>query len=199
MDRHNTYLKLGHVFLMLSMSLSAACSGSLFKVKPAVELPALPPSAKSVEAGGVMLRVAPLLTDEESQELFEANLPLSGLLPVRIELNYESGGVPLELKRVKFRLRDAQGVEWKLVSPKQAIARILKANGINLYNPSSRKQFEKDFNAYAFDLKASLSAGERRRQGFLFFQSTNKERVASPTGLVLSVQGLPQPAELRLN
>src|SRR5438270_429299 len=148
MDRQKTHIILSHFLLLLAIIASAACSGSLFKVKPAIELPALPSSAKSVDAGGVALRVAPLLTDEESQELFEANLPLSGLLPVRIELNYESGGVPLELKRTKFRLRDGVGRDWKLLSAKQAISQILKANGIKLYNPGSRKQFVKDFTAY---------------------------------------------------
>jgi len=178
---------------------SVACSGSLFKVKPAANLPPLPSSAKSADAGGVAVRVAPLLTDEESQQLFEANLPLSGVLPVRIELNYETGGVPLELKRTRFRLRDGEGREWKTVSPKQAISRILKTNGVTLYNPSSRKQFEKEFTAYAIDLKTPLPASERRRQGFLFFQTPGKEPVASPRGLALSIDGLPQAVEIKLN
>ncbi len=56
--------------------LCAACAGSLFKVKPAIELPPLADNAHSASAGGVTVRAAPLLTDEESQDLFEANLPL---------------------------------------------------------------------------------------------------------------------------
>jgi hypothetical protein len=179
--------------------LAGACSGSLFKVKPAANLPPLPSSAKSADAGGVAVRVAPLLTDEESQQLFEANLPLSGLLPLRIELSYETGGVPLELKRARFRLRDGEGREWKLLAPKQAVARILKANGVTLYNPNSRKQFDKEFTAYAIDLKTPLPASERRRQGFLFFQTPKKEPVASPRGLVLAVDGLPQSVAIKLN
>ena len=178
---------------------TVACSGSLFKVKPAANLPPLPSSAKSADAGGVAVRVAPLLTDEESQQLFEANLPLSGVLPVRIELSYETGGVPLELKRTRFRLRDGEGREWKTLAPKQAISRILKANGVTLYNPNSRKQFEKEFRTYAIDLKTPLPASERRRQGFLFFQTPRKESVTSPRGLVLSIDGLPQAVEIKLN
>ena len=178
---------------------AAACAGALYKVKPAADLPALPASAKSADAGGTTVRVAPLLTDEESQQLFEANLPLSGVLPVRIELIYETGGVPLELKRVRFRLRDGEVREWKLLAPKQAISRILKANGVTLYNPNARKEFEKEFTAYAIDLKTSLAASERRRQGFLFFQTPKKEPVASPRGLVLTVEGLAQPATIIIN
>ncbi len=177
---------------------SSACAGALFKVKPVVELPPLSGDVKSASAGGVLIRVAPLLTDEESQDLFEANLPLSGVLPLRVELDYESG-VPVELKRARFRLRDGAGREWKLLSPKQAISRVMKANEVYAYNPNSRKQFEQEFGAYALELKTPLSSAERRRQGFLFFQTPDKEPVASPRSLVLIIERLPQPAEIALN
>src|SRR5215213_11854462 len=111
---------------------SASCTGSLFKVKPVTELPPMPTNTNSADAGGVMIRVAPLLTDEESQELFEANLPLSGVLALRVELAFQSG-VPVEIKRARFRLRDGQNKEWKLLSAKNAISRIMKANGIFAY------------------------------------------------------------------
>jgi hypothetical protein len=187
-----------YIFLAIT-SLSSSCSGPLFKVKPAVELPALPANSRSASAGGLILRTAPLLTDEDSQELFEANLPLAGVLPVRVELEYETGGVPLELKRAKVKLRDREGHEWKLLAPKKAVARILKANDIYVYNPNSRKQFEKEFGGYGIDLKTPLSAGERRRQGFLFFQAPDKQPVRSQGGLVLSITGLAQPLEMALN
>ena len=186
------------VFLMVASFLASGCAAALFKVKPASELPPLSTSAKSAEAGGVTIRVAPFLSDEESQELFEANLPLSGVLPIRIELIYESG-VPIDTKRARFRLQDDQGREWKWLSPKQAISRILKANEITLYNPSSRKEFEKEFAAYALDLKTPLSANEARKQGFLFFQSPDKRPVASQQKLTLTVERLPQSATIALN
>src|SRR6476469_8827030 len=98
------------------MLLAMACTGSLFKVKPVTELPPLPANSRSADAGGVTIRVAPLLTDEESQELFEANLPVSGVLAVRVEMDFQSG-VPVELKKAHFHLRDDQSREWKLLSP----------------------------------------------------------------------------------
>src|SRR5215207_10686232 len=136
------------VLLLLTVLLATACTGSLFKVKPVTDLPPLPANARSAEAGGVTIRVAPLLTDEESQELFEANLPLSGVLPLRVELAFQSG-VPVELKRARFRLRDSENREWKLLAAKSAVSRIMKANGIFAYNPNSRKQFEKELTGYA--------------------------------------------------
>jgi hypothetical protein len=190
--------RLSTIILVAVLLLTTSCAGSLFKVKPVVELPPLEGNVKTASAGGVSVRVAPLMTDEESQDLFEANLPLSGILPVRLELAFESG-VPVETKKVRFHLRDGAGREWKLISPKAAVGRILKANDVYAYNPNSRKQFEKEFAAYAIDLKSPLSDSERRHQGFLFFETPKKEPVESPRGLVLKIERLPQPVEIALN
>jgi hypothetical protein len=180
--------------LVLTALLATSCTGSLFKVKPVAELPA---NTRSADAGGVTIRVAPLLSDEESQDLFEANLPLSGVLALRVELAFQSG-VPVELKRARFRLRDSQNQEWKLLSAKSAASRIMKANGVFLYNPHSRKQFESEFGAYAIDVKTPLSSGDSRRQGFLFFQTPDKRPVRSGQQLTLSIERLPQPVSLTI-
>ncbi|HSE16146.1 MAG TPA: hypothetical protein VLB46_03790 [Pyrinomonadaceae bacterium] len=184
--------------LFVTVFLSASCTGSLFKVKPVTELPPLPANTRSADAGGVTIRVAPLLTDEESQELFEANLPLSGVLALRVELAFQSG-VPVEIKRARFRLRDGENREWKLLPAKSAVSRIMKANGVFAYNPNSRKQFEKELGAYAIDLKTPLSSGDSQRRGFLFFQTPDKRPVRSGQQLTLTVERLPQPASITIN
>ncbi|MDQ2976710.1 MAG: hypothetical protein M3R69_15040, partial [Acidobacteriota bacterium] len=69
--------RLSSSILAAVLLLTTSCAGSLFKVKPVVELPPLTGDVKSASAGGVTVRVAPLLSDEEAQELFEANLPLA--------------------------------------------------------------------------------------------------------------------------
>ena len=183
------------LLLLTTLAATTACTGSLFKVKPATELPPLPPNTRSTEAGPVTVRVAPLLTDEESQELFEANLPLSGVLPLRVELVFQSG-VPVEIKKARFRLSDSQNREWKVLSAKSAISRIMKANGVRLYNPNSRKQFEQEFGAYAIDLKTPLSSNDPTRQGFLFFQTPDKKAVTADNQLTLTVDRLPQTASI---
>lgn len=188
-------LPLGLFFIVLAGS---ACGGSIFKVKPVAELPPLPANTRAAEASGVTLRVAPLLTDEQTQELFEANLPLSGVLPVRVELGFQSG-VPAELSKARFHLRDDQNREWKLLSPKKAVSRIMKANGVTLYNPNSRKQLEQAFGAYGIDLKSPLSADNPRRQGFLFFQTPDKQAASSGQKLTLTVERLPQTASVTIN
>ncbi len=187
------------MIIVLAVLLSAtSCGGALYKVKPAIELPPLAENLKSVSGGGVALRASPMLSDEDNQDLFEANLPLSGVLAVRVEMVFESG-VAVEIKRARFRLRDSEVKEWKLISAKDAISLVLKANEVYVYNPNSRKQFEKEFATYALDLKSPLSESDRRREGFLFFRTPTKEPVASPQGLVLSVDGLPQRVDIPLN
>lgn len=170
-----------------------SCASSLFKVKPVTELPPLPAATRSTEAGGVTVRVAPLLSDEESQDLFEANLQISGVLPVRVELESKT---PIELAKARFRLRDNQGREWKLLKPKDALSAITKANGVFLYNPNSRKQFEKEFGEYGLDIKTPLA---ERRSGFLFFRTPDKRPVMTSQQLTLSIERLPQTATLTIN
>jgi hypothetical protein len=183
------------VLLVLAM-LTGACGGSLYKVKPVVNAPVETATGVAV-ADGLSVRAVPLMTDEESQRLFESNLPLAGLLPVRVEL-VNNGGAPLLFKRVRFRLRDQSGKEWKLRTAKQVVARILEANDVYLYNPNSRAAFETAFRAHALDLSTPLEVNQQRR-GLIFFQTPKKEAIESPGGLVLTVEGLPQPLSLRLN
>jgi hypothetical protein len=191
--------RLALFLLLLAALASASCTAaSLFKVKPVTELPPMPADTRRADAGGVTIRVAPLLTDEDSQELFEANLPLSGVLALRVELAFQSG-VPVEIKRARFRLRDGENKEWKLLSAKSAVSRIMKANGVYAYNPNSRKQFENEFGAYAIDLKTPLSSGDSRRHGFLFFQTPDKRPVRSGQQLTLTIERLPQPASITIN
>ena len=175
--------------------LAAACGGSLYKVKPKIDAPVA--DGRGASAAGFTIRAVPLLTDEESQDLFEANLPLAGLLPVRVEIANESGA-PLSFKGVRFRLRDEAGREWKRRTPKQAVSRILESDQVYLYNPNSRRSFEEAVSAHAFDLETPLAEAAPRR-GLIFFQTPKKEQLNGPRGLVLTVEGLPQPVEVIFN
>ncbi|HEY0319537.1 MAG TPA: hypothetical protein VGC66_01050 [Pyrinomonadaceae bacterium] len=184
-----------YLIATLAFLLATGC-GALYKVKPVVEAP-LPDSARNGEAGGLRLRAAPLLTDEESQELFEANLPLAGLLPVKVEITNQ-GSAPVDIKQARFRLRDGEGRELKQRSTKDVVSRILSDNDVTIYNPRSRAQFEEAVRAYALDTTRPLAASERR-QGLIFFQMPKNEQVTNPRGLILSVEKLPQPLEIALN
>jgi len=184
--------------LMYLLLFTASCSNSLFKVKPVSDLPALPRTAASADLGTLTFRAAPLLTDEETQELFESNLQLAGLMPVRIEIVHNSGEA-MDLRKLRFHLHDAANADWKMISAKQAISRILKANEVFAYNPNSRKTFEKEFRAYELDLKTPLTPADGKRQGLLIFQRAKKDPVASPRDMVLTIEGLAQTVSLKLN
>jgi hypothetical protein len=181
----------------LTVLLTSSCGGSLYQVKPRATLSPMPVTVAFANLGSISVRAAPLLSDEESQELFESNLQLAGLLPVRVEIIHNSSEA-IELKKIRFRVHDAAGTEWKAISSKQAIARILKANGVVAYNPNSRKTFEKEFRAYELSLKTPLAPGEGRREGLIIFLAPRKEPVSSPHGLVLTIEGLSEPATLTL-
>lgn len=187
------------IYILLAASIFAAgCGGgSLYKVKPVVEAP-VRADAANAKASGISVRAVALLTDEESQELFESNLPLMGVLPVRVEMTNASGA-SLALDHLRFHLHEGDaGKEWKLLSAKKVVARILKAEDVTFYNPNSRARFQEELSAHAFDTKSLLGASERR-QGLIFFQTPTKESVSSPHALKLTVEGLPQAVELRLN
>jgi hypothetical protein len=141
--------------------------------------------------------VAPFLSDEECQELFEANLPLIGILPVRVELIVQND-VATRLDKARIRLTDAQGRQWKRLTGKQAASAIKSANGIKLYNPNAKKRFEQDMEAYDVDMKTPLSGPESRRSGFLFFRSPDKKPVSSSQQFVLSIEKLAQPLSITL-
>jgi hypothetical protein len=181
---------------IVGLLFAAACGGSLYKVKPVVQAP-IPEGAAGAAVGGVRLRAVPLLSDEEVQELFEANLLLAGVLPVRVEIGNQTQA-PIDLKKSRFALRDAQERGWKTLAPKQAIARILDYYAVYAYNPSSRKKFEEDFRSHALATETPLAAGEQR-SGLIFFQTPKKEPVASPRGLVLKIEKPVPPFEVRLN
>lgn len=189
---------LGLVTVLVATWVTSGCGGSLFRVRPAIELPPLSGEIKSASGGGILLKVAPFLEDEESQEIFEANLPLSGVLPIRVELEYDTG-TPTEVRQARFRLRDAEGREWKLLTTKQAISLILKANGVFAYNPNSREQFAEEFGSYALDLSTQLSPSNPRRQGFIFFGTPNRGPIEQPRGLRLQLERVPEPLEIIIN
>ena len=193
------YQSIASLALLLSLLLcTASCGNSLFKVQPVSALPPLSASAASANVGVITFRAAPLLTDEETQELFESNLQLAGLLPIRLEVMH-NGGDAIEFKKLKIRLHDESNSDWKLITAKAAISRILKANDVFAYNPNSRKAFEKEFRAYEFDLKAPFASAEAKRHGILIFQTAKKDPVASPKDLTLTIEGLAQPVSLKLN
>jgi len=183
--------------LLVALLLFTSCSNSLFKVKPVTELPPLASNVRTANAGNTTIRVAPFLSDEDCQELFDSNLLLIGILPLRVELVVQND-VATRLDKARIRLTDSGGRQWKRLTGKQAASAIKNANGITLYNPNAKKQFERDMEAYDVDLKTPLTGSESRRSGFFFFQAPDKRAISSGQQLVLSIEKLPQPLSITL-
>ena len=197
MTNHNRHLRfILCIGIVGTLILCTTCGGSLYKVKPVVQTP-IADGATGADAGGLKVRALPLLSDEEIQELFEANLLLTGILPVRVEM-VNNNSAPVELKKARLSLRDSEGRVWKTMSAKKAASRVLDYYAVYLYNPNSRSKFEEGIRAHAFNFEAPLTQGEQR-SGLLFFQTPKKEPVSSPRGLILAIEKLPQSLELKLN
>jgi hypothetical protein len=184
------------LFLTITGVLTTGCAGSLFKVKPTIQAPPQD-VAKQTDSSTVNVRAVPLLSDEENQALFEANLPLNGILPVHVEITNKTGtSIPLE--KVIFKLHDAGQGQWKYLTVKQTASRIIKANGITLFNPASRSAFIDAMATHTLETKTALAPNERR-QGLVFFRTPKNEPVESPRGLLLSIERLPEPLQIQLN
>src|SRR2546427_11084497 len=119
MGRIGQICRIGPALILFS---AASCSGSLFKVKSPSALPPLAATAAHADLGSISFRAAPLLTDAETQFLFESNLSLAGLLQLLVEIIHNTGEA-IDLSKVRFHLRDSSGIEWKFISAKQAIGR----------------------------------------------------------------------------
>jgi len=196
MKKHSCQLSVVSCQLLLGFCLLLSGCGSLYKVKPAVTAP-LPDDAKNVSANLISLSAVPLFEDEESQDLFGANFPLAGILPVRVGIENKSRAF-VDLKKARFSLRDANGKEWKNLSVKDTVKRVLDANGVFAYTPASKQEFTDGLISYALNVSVPLSQNEKR-QGILFFQTPDKKAVEKPQGLVLKVDKLSEKTELKLN
>src|SRR5712692_580458 len=98
---HGSSIPLAAGCLLAAMALITTSCASLYKVKPVALLPRMPADSATADLGMISFRAAPLLTDEEGHELFESNLLLAGLLPVRVEIAHNSGEA-VDLKQIRF-------------------------------------------------------------------------------------------------
>jgi hypothetical protein len=165
-------------------------------VKPAVQAPRQD-IEKQTDSSTVIVRAVPLLSDEENQALFEANLPLNGILPIHIEITNKTG-TPISLEKALFKLHDAGQGQWKYLTVKQTASHIMKANGIYLFSPASRSAFFNAMAMHTLETKTALAPNEHR-QGLVFFRTPKNEPVESPSGLLLSIERLPEPLQIQLN
>jgi len=167
------------------------CSGQLYKVAapPKTTPPILAPAANGV------LAAAKALTGDEAMEQFEANLLLASVIAVDVRLVNQTAE-PVQLGTPSWELRDSGGTLFKLLAPKQALARVMGYYGKRLYSPGGYQQTLEKYETLALPLSFTLAPREERR-GFLFFET--KYEATGVSGLTLTIAGPAGPIKLKLN
>ncbi len=168
-----------------------ACSGQLYKVAtpPKLAPPPLTTDATALSA------VAKALSGDEALEQFDANLLLAGLVAVDVRLANRTAE-PVQIALLRPELHDGGNTLFKLLTPQQALKRVMRYYGNRLYAKAAYAQTLADYEALGLPLTATLAPQEERR-GFLFFET--KADATTLTGLTLTLNGLPTPITLKLD
>jgi hypothetical protein len=167
------------------MALSAACGGKPFNVKTEVDLPSTPDAARA-EVNHMQLQAAAIRDEDYLVTIFDANLPLAGVLPVTVTLTNQSHEA-IDLRKAQFEIRGPDGRTLKAADAGRVFKRLIAYYEISTYSKSGYKKSREDFAAYGLDLSKPLDAGQSR-QGMVFFIAP--ERAAQPVSLTLIARRL---------
>lgn len=178
------------VLLMACLAMNA-CSGQLYKVATP---PKSAPPPLTADTNGLSV-VAKALNGDEGMGQFDANLLLAGLVAVNVHLTNRTAE-PVQFALPRPELHDSGNTLFKLLTPKQALKRVMSYYGNRLYAKAAYAQTLADYEALALPLTATLAPQEERR-GFLFFQT--KADATTLTDLTLTLNGLPTPVTLKLD
>src|SRR5262249_28663781 len=118
-----------------------------------------------------------------------------GLIAVDVRLVNRTAE-PVQLGVLRWELHDGSGTPFKLLTPKEALARVMSHYGKRIYSPAAYQQTLGKYEALALLLNASLASQEERR-GFLFFET--KYEATSLAGLTLTLTGAASPINVKLN
>jgi hypothetical protein len=150
--------------LLLSL---AGCAGAPFDIKNKVELPPPSASAARAESSGIAVQADVLRDEDYLNDIFDANLILASVLPIRLKVTNE-GEAPVDLSKAKFEINAANGKAYKSAEAKKAFKRLISYYEITTYSKPAYKQSEETFISYALDLSKPLDKGASR-EGLIFF------------------------------
>lgn len=156
-------LSLAFVFLI------TGCGGKPFNVKTR---PDPPPVARGpvAESQGVSFQAEALTDEDYLYEIFDANLIMAGILPVRVKIE-NSNAEALNLKRVRFEV-GSNGRPLKMIDAGRAYKRLISYYGISTYTKAGYRESKETFSSYALNVAAPLAPGETR-QGIIFFPASD--------------------------
>ncbi len=169
----------------------SACSGQLYKVAtpPKIVPPTLTADATALSA------TAKALSGDEAMQQFDANLLLAGLVAVDVRLANRTAEL-VQFTLLRPELHDSGNTLFKLLTPQQALKRVMRYYGNRLYAKAAYAHTLADYETLALPLTATF-APQAERRGFLFFET--KADATTLTGLTLALNGLPTPITLKLD
>ena len=154
---------------MLAIIVSVAAIASSckpFNVKPRIEVPRAANEAQA-DVNGVAIRASVMRDEDWLNDTFDANLILAGIVPVRVELK-NGGQTPIELTKVRFELKTANGQTFEASNADRAFKRALSYYDVSAWSKGLYKESRADFDSYGLDTKTPVATGESR-QGLIYF------------------------------
>ncbi len=175
--------RLGAALLGLML---AACAREPFRVRPRMDPPVSEARAVAVTETDYVLRARAVWDGNELVDRFDANHLTAGMLPVHVWLDVRTAA-PLDLSSLRFRLRDAAGQTWRLLSVRQSEKRLMKSYGIRAYSVDGYETFRRRYTDSCFPTTGVVAAGERA-DGFLFFEIPRARRDRPAEAVWLEVE-----------
>lgn len=175
------------IFLFFFLS---ACSVPLYKIAPLPQNSTIP-DGKSAAINELEITASALLDDDKSFELFEANLPLAGIVAVNVHLKNNAA----TSARLKFSLHDMDGKKFSWLSADKELKRVMDFEGVRAYPKDGKQATLDQLKAIALPEKFELAAQAEKR-GVLFFHV--KQDATKLRGLRLKVERGTEPLTISL-
>jgi hypothetical protein len=163
---------------------SAACTGAPFKVMPRLEVPV--EKIRGTSSNDKLEFRAELLEEDEAIELFDSNLWLAGIIPVRVAITNRANEV-VDIDKVEFKLTDKTGRRFSLIKAKDVMKQLFKYYNIRLYSYEPEKEMRARFLTHSLSLEDRLQPAESL-QGLIYFKYVKES--SKPEGLQLQFTGL---------
>lgn len=160
-----------------------ACGGKPFDVKRVSPVAPDTLGAPAV-AGPLAVRAEAIWDEDWSMEHLDANAPLAGVLPVRVDLE-NTAGSPAVLEDLELELAGAGGERFERLAAKKAMKKIESYYGISVRGKTGDKIYKEDFRANELAMDPPLGPGEHR-QGLVFFEVP--KGLAGPVDATLTVE-----------
>lgn len=187
------YWRVNYSFVLgVCLITCSGCGGRIYNVAP---LPSSRPPELLTNSTNTFSINAKGLLGDQALERFDANLPLAGVLAVDVRMANRTS-VAINVGSLKFQVSSASGKPLKLLTPKNALKRVMKFYGNSFYRIDARQRTIESYEATALPLTAAVLSQEERR-GILFFET---ERGSTKfDGFVLSIFGGASPISIKLN